>query len=163
MNLSSSPTLADIAAHCGAELRGNGEILISGIASIASACEGDLVFSGDEQKLEQALRSAAAAVIAGDFARDMAASKPLLIVQDPRLAFARAAVLFQKEETGEGHDESAQVHLSAQIGEHVWIGPGVVVEEDARVGNNCSIGANTVVGAGVVIGEECRIGPNVTI
>ena len=163
MNDSKNRTLRDIAADARAELRGDGSILISGIASITSARDGDLVFAGDEQKLDEALRSEAAAAIVGEFAREMAASKPLLIVKDPRLAFARAAKLFQDEKSREGRDESAQVHLSAQIGEHVWIGPGVVIEEQARIGDHCSICANTVVGAGAVIGESCQIGPNVTI
>jgi UDP-3-O-[3-hydroxymyristoyl] glucosamine N-acyltransferase len=163
MNSANTHTLLEVATHCDAELCGDGGILISGIASIASARVGDLVFAGDEQKLEQALRSEAAAVIVGEFAREMSASKALLIVKDPRLAFARAATLFRQEERREGCDESAQVHLSAQIGEHVWIGPGVVIEDNARIGDRSSIGANTVVSAGVRIGEECRIGPNVTI
>lgn len=156
-------SVRDIAIRCGAELRGDGDILISGIASIASARRGELVFAGDEQKLEQAIASSAAAVIVGEFAREAAASKPLLIVKDPRLAFARAATLFRQEEGPEGCDESAQVHLTAQVGEHVWIGPGVVIEEQARIGDRSSIGANTVVGAAVTIGEQCHVGPNVTI
>lgn len=144
-------------------MTGNGSISISGIASISSAKAGDIVFAADGQKLEQALASAASAIIAGEFGRSVSSSKTLLIAADPKSAFAQVAALFATGETREGQDESAHVHLSAQVGEHVWIGPGVVIEEHVKIGDHVSIGANSVICAGVTIGEQSHIGPNVTI
>jgi|tagenome__1003787_1003787.scaffolds.fasta_scaffold20984678_5 UDP-3-O-[3-hydroxymyristoyl] glucosamine N-acyltransferase len=156
-------SLRSLVTHCGALLKGDDSVLLSGIASIASAKTGDLVFAEDEVKLDQALRSQATAVIAGEFAAAARLSKPTLIVRNPKLAFAQAAALFGQAESREGNDESAQIHLSAQIGEHTSIGPGVVIDEHCQIGNGTSIGANTVIGAKVIIGQNCRIGPNVTV
>jgi len=163
MSASRPQSLRDLAAYCGATLKGDGSVLISGISSIASAKPGDVVFAENEEKLNLALASAAYAVIAEDSARQSSFSKPLLIATDPKRAFTRVATLFSTREVREGQDESAQVHLSAQIGEHVWIGPGVVVEEEVRIGDHTFIGANSVVCAGATVGQQCHIGPNVTI
>ena len=153
----------DLALHCGALLRGDGAVRITGIASVRSASEGDIVFASDEVRLRQALDSDASAVIAGAVGRDVAASKPILIVRDPKLAFAQVASLFSSGEKQERRYESAQVDLSAKVGEHTWIGPGAVIEADASVGDGTSLGANSVLCAGVAVGRDCRIGPNVTI
>jgi UDP-3-O-[3-hydroxymyristoyl] glucosamine N-acyltransferase len=163
MNSSRVRQLSELSAHCGATLQGDGSISVSGIASIASARNGDIVFAADETKLKLAIEGSASAVIAGSFARGSAASKPLLIAADPKLAFAKLAALFSNRESREGHHESAQVHLSAQIGDQVWIGPGVVIDENVRIGDRSAINANSVLCAGVVVGRDCKIGPNVTI
>lgn len=153
----------ELASHCGARLRGDGSVSVRNIASIESAQTGDLVFAADEGRLQQALASKAAAIVSGGFADEAETAKALLIAHDPKLAFVRLATLFSRYEKRVGCDESAQVHLSAQIGEHTWIGPGVVIEENVSIGDLTSIGANSVIGAGVSIGRECQIGPNVTI
>jgi UDP-3-O-[3-hydroxymyristoyl] glucosamine N-acyltransferase len=113
--------------------------------------------------LEQALKSSASVVLTGQFASNAPACKPLLIARDPKLAFARVAALFSQTVRRVGHDESAQIHLSAKVGEETWIGPGVVIEDEVSIGNRSAIDANSVVGANTVIGEECQIGPNVSI
>lgn len=158
-----SYSVLELASRCGALLKGDGATLISGIASLKAAREGDLVFAADEANLRQALESGATAVIAGEFAQHLPPTKPILIVSDPKLAFARIAGLFSSSRRREGCDESAQIHLSAQIGDHTWIGPGVVIEEHVHIGERTSIGGNSFIGAGASIGEDCQIGPNVTI
>ena len=136
---------------------------VRGISSIPSATEGDIVFAADDTKLKEALESGASVVLTGQFAASVRCAKTLLMAPDPKRAFARVATLFANAERRVGHDESAQIHLSARIGDETWIGPGVVVESGASIGNQTSIEANSVISADAVIGEECRIGPNVTI
>jgi len=160
---SSSHSAQAIARHCEAVLKGDGAMPVRGISSIPSATEGDIVFAADDTKLKEALESGASVVLTGQFAASVRCAKTLLMAPDPKRAFARVATLFANAERRVGHDESAQIHLSARIGDETWIGPGVVVESGASIGNQTSIEANSVISADAVIGEECRIGPNVTI
>jgi UDP-3-O-[3-hydroxymyristoyl] glucosamine N-acyltransferase len=155
-------SVADLARLCGATVRGNGDTLIGGIASIQSAKHGDLVFAADSNWLQKALASQASAVITGDFAGEEL-PKAVLLARDPKGAFARIAVLFSQKERRSGIDKSANVDPSAQLGKDVWIGPGAVIEEGVQIGEGTSIAANVAVGAGVSVGSDCDIGPNVTI
>jgi UDP-3-O-[3-hydroxymyristoyl] glucosamine N-acyltransferase len=162
-------SLLSVAQSLQAHLVGDGAVEVSGIASIALATSGDLVFVEDEKNLLAALASPAAAVIVGEFpkaesSKGKASSKPLLISKNPRLAFARAArLLYATPERHPGTHPSAVVHASARLGKDVMLAARVVVSEKARIGHRTWIGAGTVIGAGVSIGSDCEIYPNVTI
>jgi UDP-3-O-[3-hydroxymyristoyl] glucosamine N-acyltransferase len=139
-----SMTTRQIADAIGARLVNDGTVSLSGVASPAGAGAGDLVFVEDEKLLPAALASRAGAVIAGEFGAGAETSKPLLIVNNPRLAFARAAAALAGDDAGGIH-------------------PLAVIHPDAKLGANVSVGAGAVIEAGAVIGDGSRIGPNVTI
>jgi len=156
--------LSEIAGAIGARVIGDANLEVSGIASIGSAATEHIVFVEDEKNLAAALKSAAAAVIAGKFAEHVNASKPLLIAANPRLAFARAAELLRDRPQREiGVHPTAVVHLAARIEEAVSVGSRATVAENARIGARTWIGAGCAIGARVEIGEACEIYPNVTI
>ncbi|MGA7402520.1 MAG: UDP-3-O-(3-hydroxymyristoyl)glucosamine N-acyltransferase [Candidatus Sulfotelmatobacter sp.] len=158
-------TLQEIAEGLEVRLHGDGSVRVSGVASLASASAGDLVFVEDEKYLSRAMQSGAGAVIAGEFAAG-AAGKPLLICRHPKLTFARAAVFLRD---GKRAGREAGVHASAVVHASVQLGAGAVVEERAVVaegtdiGEGSRIGAGCVIGGGVKIGSGCEIYPNVTI
>ena len=163
-------SLLSVAQSVQAQVLGDGAVEVSGIASITQATSMDLVFVEDEEGLPAALASRAAAVIAGEFARSDGskekppASKPLLIVKNPRLAFARAArLLCPAPNRPPGTHPSAVVHASARLGQNVSLAERVVVGENVEIGNGTWVGAGAVIGAGVTIGSDCEIYPNVTI
>jgi len=154
----------EIAAAIGARVVGDERAEINGVASISNAAAGALVFVEQEKYMNAALNSGASAVIAGNFARQTRSSKPLLIAENPRLAFAQAAKLLCGENRPKpGIHPSAVVHESADLGEGVSIDALTVIQEDVRIGDGSGLGAGCVVGAGASIGEDCRIYPNVTI
>lgn len=158
------PSVGEIAHATSSKVIGDERIDITGIASIASASERDLVFVEDEKHLNSALSCEASAVIAGTFAAKTDAAKTLLIAAHPRLAFAQAAKLIRGGAVRErGVHPDAVVHKSVALGKEVSIDPRAVVGEDARVGDRAWIGAGCVIGRGVTIGEDCMIYPNVTI
>ncbi len=154
----------DIAEAVKARLLGDGDIQVSGVASIVSASANDLVFVEDEKHLSQALKSRAGAVIAGKFASD-AEGKPLLICSHPKLAFARAARFLQDEDqpTGSRVHASAVIHPSVRLDARVVVEELVVMAKDAEIGEGTRIGAGCVIGREVKIGNECHIYPNVTV
>jgi len=160
-------TLRDLAEKLNCRLLGNGDGSVTSVASLRSATSSSLVFVEDAQNLDAALRSAAAAVIAPEFAdKDFAgptASKPILISAQPRLTFARAAKLLRDPDRNRVIHPSAIVPASAKLGKNVAIGPHAILGEHAKVGDETTIGAGSVIGDNVVIGNHCRIDPNATI
>jgi UDP-3-O-[3-hydroxymyristoyl] glucosamine N-acyltransferase len=157
-------SLKEIAEFLGARLVGSTTVELSGVASLRSATPSDLVFVEEEKKLAEALASTAGAILAGPFAANHAANKPFLVVENPRLAFARAASLLAPSGArAAGIHATAVVHPSARIAATVCVEARVVVEEKAVIGERVRLGAGSVIGAGVVIGNDCSIYPNVTI
>jgi UDP-3-O-[3-hydroxymyristoyl] glucosamine N-acyltransferase len=140
-----------------------GEASVTGVASVASAKSGQLVYAADETHLPGALNSQAAAVITGDFARDNGSKKPCIIVDNPKLAFARAARILQSgAQRPVGINPTAIVVPEAKLGKDVFVGPLCVIA-GGTIGDGTHIGARTTVAPDVVIGENCKIHANVTI
>jgi UDP-3-O-[3-hydroxymyristoyl] glucosamine N-acyltransferase len=156
--------VTEIAGRIGGRMAGDGDPEIGGIASLQSATARDVVFVESDKQLAAALGSGAGAVIAGEFAAEAATTKPMIIVDQPRLAFARvAAILCSPERAEAGVHWSAVVHDSVRLGKAVAIGAHAVVSEGVTIGDKSSIGAGCFVGAGVQIGEGCDLKPNVSI
>jgi UDP-3-O-[3-hydroxymyristoyl] glucosamine N-acyltransferase len=158
-------SLAEIAEAVEARLVGDGSIGIGGVGSIESAEAGDLVFVDDPKHLSAALACRASAIIAGEFAAAGNTVKPLLISEDPKLAFARAARLLSSDAAcdSSGVDPTAVIHPAAMLAARVCIEARAVIALQAAIGEDTRIGAGCVIGEGVRIGSECRIYPNVTI
>ena len=159
-------TLRDLAEKLGCPLLGDNSITVATASSLQSAKSDSLVFVDDAQHLDAALRSSAAAVIAGDFASgDFAASttKPILISAQPRLTFARAAKLLRDPSGKRVVHPSAIVPASAEIGRNVAIGARAILNEHVKVGDETNVGSGVVIGDAVKIGASCRLDPNVTI
>jgi len=158
-------SLREIAHAVEARLQGDGNLLVGGVASIASASKNDLVFVEEEKYLLPALQSEAGAVVAGQFAT-ASTGKPLLIDSHPKLTFARAA-RFLRDENREGPEgkihASAVVDASAHIAPRVLVEAHAVIAEHAEIGEGTRVGAGCVIGRGVKIGRGCDIYPGVII
>src|SRR5271165_1660992 len=160
-------SLEQIAEAVGARLVGDRGVEVAGVASMASASKDDLVFVEDEKHLDAALQSGAGAVIVGEFAAAITSTKPLLVSDHPKLAFARAVRLLrtalQPGKMPASVSPTASVHASAVLGLAVWVEERAVVGDQAQIGENTRIGAGCVIGAGVRVGRNCEIYPNVTM
>ncbi len=155
--------LGTLARQIRALLVGDGELEVSGVASIQSATARDLVFVDDEKHYERALKSGGGAVVVGEFA-GAASEKPLLIARQPRLAFARAAALLLRQETPPaGIHRSAVVDATAKVDDGVAIGAHAAISCDVSIGSGTIVGAGVFIGAGVRIGRGCVIHANVSI
>ena len=158
-----SHTLKEIADATHTRLVGNMNPEITGVASLASARPGELAFVQEERQVAEAERSDASAIIAGPFAEAFKSTKPLLTSDQPRLAFCRAAALFDVPPASIGIHTTAIVHSSAKLGGNVTIAERAIVGEDVDIGENTYVAAGCVISAGVKIGRHCRLYPNVTI
>jgi UDP-3-O-[3-hydroxymyristoyl] glucosamine N-acyltransferase len=155
--------LRDLAEQLNCRLLGDSSITVTSVSSLQSATSDSLVFVEDAHHLDAALRSSAAAIIAGDFANAAAPSKPILISAHPRLTFTRAAKLLRDPDRNREIHPTAIVPASAKIGKNVAIGALAILGEHVKIGDETTIGAGSVIGNAVKIGSHCRIDPNVTI
>ncbi len=174
-------SLRQLAEHIGADLRGDGDLLVSGVSTLDAAGRSDITFLVNRRYRKFLAITAAAAVIMSE--RD-AEDCPVavLISSNPHLAYARAAALLYQEPTGIPTihpsavvDEQARVHPSASIGANAVIeagarigasssiGPGVVIGRDTRIGEFTRILANVSIGDKVVIGRRVLIHPGAVI
>jgi UDP-3-O-[3-hydroxymyristoyl] glucosamine N-acyltransferase len=164
-------SLQQVAAAVGARLQGDGSVEVEGVASLASASSGDLVFVEDEKNLDAASQSKAGAIIAGDFVKSLSSGKAVLISDQPKLAFAQAARFLQgnADENAGAKDcqgnisSTAAIHASARLAGGVLVEGHAVIAEEAEIGENTRIGAGSAIGRRVKIGRDCKIYPNVTV
>ena len=157
-------TLSQLAERLGAEVDGApSDLMITGVSSIWGARAGCLVFAEEEASLAAALASRAAAVLVGPLMTAKDADKPVLRAPQPRLAFARAAMLLRSPRAATSVHRTAAVASGVQIGNNVSIGAYASIEEGASIGAETTLGSGAVVGAGVRIGSYCHIYPRVVI
>jgi UDP-3-O-[3-hydroxymyristoyl] glucosamine N-acyltransferase len=161
--------LPDLAAELGAELvlphdsSDTSTIDITGVAAHAQANVSQLVFAESEAALTGALASHAGAIITSAKLAGHDASKPMLLVSHPKLAFARAAELLTPSDPHQGIHASAYVDDSSLLGEGVSVGPNAVIEEGVRIDAYSRIDAGAVIGAHARIGTRCHLYPRVVL
>jgi UDP-3-O-[3-hydroxymyristoyl] glucosamine N-acyltransferase len=155
--------LKELAEKIGARVVGNEALEINGVAGVGNASEGDIVFAEDDENLADALKSQASGVIACSFPEKAQSTKALLMVSNPRLAFARAANLLRGiAGDAAGIHPGVVIDGSAKLGRGVSVGANAVIGR-AVVGERTNIGTGCVIGDGVELGADCEIYPNVTI
>ena len=163
MTDSTARTLGELAALLGLELQGRADIEITGIATLATAGPGQIIFYHNQRYFQDLAGTRAAAVILrADAAASCSTAK--LIATNPYAAYARLSALFAFRDTaGAGIHPTAVVDPSAQVAASASLGPHVVVGARARIGERCRIAANSVIGADCVLDDDCWLSPNVTL
>ncbi|MCU0650833.1 MAG: UDP-3-O-(3-hydroxymyristoyl)glucosamine N-acyltransferase [Candidatus Omnitrophica bacterium] len=170
-----SRTLKEIAALIGGELCASPDQVISGVAGIEDAREGDITFLSNPKYAAFLDRTRASCVIVG---RDVEAkSKNIIRVDNPSLAFTRTVsfVLPPQHKHPCGTHPASVIAKGVKIGVSAGIGACAVIEEGVSIGDNtviypnctigrdCVIGSNTVIYSNVSVRENVRIGNNVII
>lgn len=155
-------TTAEVAVHLQGEVLGDPAAELKGFAPADRAQAGDLTFAENDAFFSQAEQSAATAIIAD--ARFSSASKTVIRVKNPRVAFAKALALFFPEPAfAAGVHPSAVIAASAQINPSAHIGPHCTVGERVRIGANVVLESGNFIGNDSSLGEDTRLFPNVTI
>jgi UDP-3-O-[3-hydroxymyristoyl] glucosamine N-acyltransferase len=154
--------VAELAAHIGGRVVGDGGVLISRVASIESAGEGEIAFVEDRKLIESARESRASCLIVPEGAQVKA---PCLIeAKHPKLAFALIAELLHPPKRREpAIHQTANIAESADLDLTVFIGAHVEIGERSRIGAGTQIHAGVVIGDDVQIGRDCVIHPNVVL
>lgn len=156
-------TAAELARRIDAEIVGDPDVAITGIAPLDTAGVGQLSHLSSPAWRASLPGTGASAVIV---ARGDAAAAPCtaLIVRQPYLAYARLSALFATAPPiAAGRAVDACIDAAAELAGDVAVGPGAVIGPGARIGAGTRIGANAVIGADAVLGADCRIHPGAVI
>ncbi len=166
--------LDELATQLGAELRGNGNLDITGVKGIEEAGPTEITFVANPRYTALARATRAAAVIVEpDFQEIPAAT---LRIKNPYLAFSRTLGMFYTPPAyPPGIHPTAVIDDTAEIGEDAHIGPYAVVGPGVRIGPHATILAHVVLYPGAQIGshffahahsvvrENCVLGDHVTL
>jgi len=165
---------AELARLLQAELRGDPEREIAGVAGIEEAGPDQVTFVANPKYASLAKTTRAGAIlVTPDFPEVPATT---LRLANPYLAFAQAVELFYRPLVwGPGIDPSAAIHPSAKIGANAHVGAYAVIGEDVVIGSDAVILPHVVIYPGVRIGdrffahahavvrEHCRLGDDVLL
>ena len=145
-------TADELAERFALSVHGDGSAIVRGVATLASAGNGQLAFLANPRYRNQLAASQASIVVLRE---EDAPSAPhtALIAKDPYTTFAKIAALFESQPAREaGIHPSAVIDPRANISASAHLGPFVVVGANSHIGEGC------VIGPGCVIGEDCEIG-----
>lgn len=156
-------TLAKLSELLNATYCGDGELILSNLATFDNAREGDITFVSDKKILIKLGKCQASAIVLPNELKEIYQGNALFM-DNPYLGYALLAQLFDTTpKLRAGIASSACIHHSANIGDNVAIAENVVVEAGVNIADNCQIFANVVIGLNCSIQEETKIYPNVTI
>ncbi|KFX23215.1 UDP-3-O-(3-hydroxymyristoyl) glucosamine N-acyltransferase [Pectobacterium atrosepticum] len=152
-----------LAQQLDAQLHGDGDIVITGVASMHSAKTGQITFLSDSRYREQLAGTQASAVVLteADLPYCQVAA---LVVKNPYLTYARMAQLLDTTpQPATDIAPSAVIAPDATLGQQVSIGANAVIESGAQLGDGVVIGPGCFVGKNTRIGAGTRLWANVTI
>jgi UDP-3-O-[3-hydroxymyristoyl] glucosamine N-acyltransferase len=157
-------TLDELAARIGWRVAGDGRLPIARISSVDEAEDDALTFATNEKYLEAALRGKAAAIVVEASLATGPVSKPLIVVENVRLALAQLLEAFRSARPrGPFRDPSAVVADDAQLGDAVFIGAHAYIGDGVAIGDGSVVDAGAYVGEGAAIGNSVWIHPRVCV
>ena len=155
--------LQEIARRVNGYCPGEGGVEITGLATLANAEPHQLSFFVNS-RLRDCLQStrAGGVILREDDVRTY--SGPVVICEDPYLAYAQVAGLFDQTPVPQpGCHSSAVIAPNAVVDATAHVGPNVVVEAGACLEAGVTVGPGCVIGENVLIGQSSRLYANVTI
>lgn len=163
MNLS----LDEVVALTGGKiLNPTPEVQISGVATLADACHGDVSFLGNEKYFKDFLVTKATAVLVPPALPEYPEGVVFIEVENPSLAFNAVVGHFMKAASDfvPGIAPTAYVDPTAKLNpEKVRVSHGAVIEAGAEIGDGCDIGPNCVIGKSATLGENCKLYANAVV
>ncbi len=145
-------TLNEIAKLIDGQVIGNGEILITGASGIREAAEGEITFLANSKYSSLMDKTRASAIITSADAQGTA--KPIIITQNPSLAFVKIISMFTPDDAG--HPRG--IDYTVFMGKNVFLGKEVTIGAYSVIGDNVTLGDNVIIYAGCYIGHHTKIG-----
>lgn len=156
-------SLGELAVRFGCELRGDPDVRVGRVATLAGAGPDALAFLVNPRYRSRLATTRAAAVILG--AENAAgATQPVLIAANPYATYARiATVLHPPAVLPAGVHPTAWIAPLAQVAGSAHVGAHASIGDGARVGARAVIGPGCVIGEGVEIGEDVQLVARVVV
>ena len=163
MERSTGYRIDELAQRFGLEARGDGASVIRGVAPLASAQREQLAFLANPRyAADLAHTSAGVVVLRAESAQ--ACPVPVLIAQDPYLAYARIAALFEcTPAPTPGIHPTAVVANDASVDASASVGPGCVIGAGAAIEAGAVLEPHCVIGPDCAVGAQSRLGAHVTL
>ena len=156
-------TSGDLVKQLGGELIGDSNILIDSVASLESSNQNSISFFNNPKYLDLLKITKAAIVITNS--EGLAFRKgPAIITNNPYLYFAKVSRLLNPSKSlkKEIH-KSAIIHPTCKLGQDIFIGPNVVIEENVSIADGVTVHAGVIIESDNIIGDNSTIHPNVVI
>ncbi|ELB2882533.1 UDP-3-O-(3-hydroxymyristoyl)glucosamine N-acyltransferase [Vibrio alginolyticus] len=156
-------TLAELATITGGELFGDESLVVSRVAPMDKAQEGDVTFLSNPKYAKHLSECQATVVMVKAEHKDQCVGNAL-VVSDPYVAFA--LVVQAMDTTPKPADDiapSAVIAADVKVGENVTIGANAVIETGVELGDNVSVGAGCFIGKNAKLGNNTKLWANVTI
>lgn len=156
----------DVANFLNANLIGEENVRICKVSSIEDLDENSIAFLKKKDfKLENLLSKKKIAVLIPEnlLLKDISIEKllenkiALILVKNPRLAFAKVINRFFYKRDKKGIHPTAIIGKNCSIGNNVYIGAYTVIGDNVVIGDNTIINNHVVIYNGVKIGKNCYI------
>jgi len=155
--------LGELAVRFGCELRGDPQVQLERVATLAGAGPGGLAFLANPRYRTQLAATRASAVVL-DAAAAADCPTAMLVSSNPYATYARiAALLHPPAPLAAGVHPSAQVAAGAQIDPSAEVGPLTVIGPGVSIAARCYVGPHSLIEAGVVLAEDVRLVARVTL
>ncbi len=167
-------TLGELAEYLGGTVRGDGALMVDGLAPLESAGPDKITFLANPKYAAKVAETGAGAVLMAPGGE--AYGRNVIEVANPYLAFAKLLTLFYvRKPEPRGVMEGARlggnlslgaditIHPGAIIGDNVVIGDRTVIHPGTVIYDGVTVGCDTLIHANVVIRERCRIGSRCVI
>ena len=158
-------SLKEIAEQVGGQILGKEDLLLSGVAAIGEAREGEIAVLTNPAYRKLLKDCNASAIVVGEKTEvgDLE-GRNLILVKNPPHAYLKIARLFEKpRERVKGTNPLAVVAAGASVSGEASIGAYVCIEEGAVIEQDVTVYPFVYIGANVRIGEGSTIYPHVTI
>ncbi len=173
-------TLQELADYLGGVVRGDGSVVVNGLAPLEGAGPDKLTFLANPKYAAKVAETKAAGVLMAPGGESY--GRNLIELANPYLGFAKLLTLFYTQPhpplgilpeavvgTGVTLGEGISIYPGAVVGNNVTIGervviyPGAVIYDGAVIGDDCVIHANAVVRERCRLGKRCKLQPGAVI
>ncbi|MEP7044923.1 MAG: UDP-3-O-(3-hydroxymyristoyl)glucosamine N-acyltransferase [Dokdonella sp.] len=156
-------SLGELATRFKLQLRGDAALALDGVATLTDAQATQIGFLANPRYRSQLADTRAGALVLS--AADAETwPRACLIAEDPYVAFARIAALYERHPApNSGIHASAVVASDARVSAGASIGPLCVIEEGAIVDEGAVLGPHCIIGRGCSVGAQSRLVARVTL